>query len=144
MDQDLNGAPRDNFQVEFKPNMYPIMYWALAFGAASGVAMFLLLILSQYINIIWVPVFLVGLVWGGYRNYQKQKAAWQQVQGLPARSGTPAQEFRQAVGDVMNASREMMAENRAEEQVRQAQLEQELLEQQQVVSEDEQNQPPLV
>lgn len=101
---------------QFKPNMYPLMYWALAFGAISGVALFLMYLLSQFITIVWFPVFLAGLVWGGYRNYKQQKEAWVKGTGTSAMPQSPMQEFRQAVGDVVNASRQMMAEQRAEDQ----------------------------
>lgn len=100
---------------QFKPNMYPLMYWALAFGAISGVALFLMYLLSQFITLVWFPVFLAGLIWGGYRNYKQQKEAWMKGTGTSAVPQSPIQEFKEAVGDVVNASRQMMAEQRAED-----------------------------
>src|SRR3989344_6540711 len=112
MDQNTPNEPQSQgFGIDFKPNMYPIMYWAIAYGAAAGVALFLVNILSTFIGALWAPVFLVGLVWGGYRNYQKQKAAWRMGQGVSSVPQTPIQEFKTAVSDVVSASREMMAEN---------------------------------
>ena len=108
MDQSQSDQP---LQIDFKPNMYPIMYWAIAYGAAAGVALFLVNILSTFIGALWAPVFLVGLVWGGYRNYQKQKSAWRMGQGVSSVPQTPVQEFKTAVSDVVSASREMMAES---------------------------------
>lgn len=110
---------------QFKPNMYPLMYWALAFGAISGVALFLMYLLSQFITIVWFPVFLAGLVWGGYRNYKQQKEAWMKGTGASAVPQSPMQEFKEAVGDVVNASRQMMAEQRAEDQALSQQAEEE-------------------
>lgn len=116
-------------EEDFKPNIYPIMYWALAYGAAAGVGLFLLQLLSRYIGVVWVPVFLAGLVWGGYKNYKRQKTAWRVGVGVSAQPQSALNEFREAAKDVFNASRDMMAEQQAEDAARQAQLEQELIEQ---------------
>jgi len=78
------------------------MYWGLAYGVSAGLIMFLVNLLSQYIGLLWAPVFLAGLAWGGYRNYQKQKKA---VGGIA--TGTPMQEFRQAVSDIADVSQEV-------------------------------------
>lgn len=111
MEQNTPIEPQSQgFGIDFKPNMYPIMYWALAYGAAAGVALFLVNVLSTFIGALWAPVFLVGLIWGGYRNYQKQKAAWRMGQGVSSVPQTPIQEFKTAVSDVVSASKEMMAE----------------------------------
>lgn len=102
---------------EFKPNIYPIIYWALAYGVIAGFLLFLIYLLSRYITVVWFPVFLVGLVWGAYRNYQKQKRVWSQASGVPLTPKSPMQEFREAVNDVVDASRDMVAEQRAEDAV---------------------------
>ncbi|MBI3255514.1 MAG: hypothetical protein HYZ63_00930 [Candidatus Andersenbacteria bacterium] len=115
--------PQPEFNIDFRPNMYPIMYWAIAYGAIAGVALFLVRILAEFIGLLWAPVFLVGLVWGGYRQYQKQKAGWRAGRGIPTAAGSPMDEFKQAVGDVVTASREMMAEQRAEDAAQTAQAE---------------------
>lgn len=94
--------------AEFKPNIYPIMYWALAFGAAAGVLLFVLFLLSQVITIAWFPVFLAGLIWGGYRNYKKQKQEWAAATGAAPTTGSPLDEFREAASDVARASRDLM------------------------------------
>lgn len=145
MDQaPLNQPPEpgQNFNIDFKPNMYPIMYWAIAYGAIAGIALFLVRILAEFIGVLWAPVFLVGLVWGGYRQYQKQKAGWRAGRGIPATAGSPIDEFKQAVGDVVTASREMMAEQRVEDAA-QAQEEAEVAEEQTIEEElPPQNQPP--
>lgn len=89
--------------VPFKPNMYPIMYWALAYGVIAGLLLLLVFLLSQYITIVWLPVFLTGLVLGGYRNYQKQKN-----QAGIAGNSSAMNEFRQAVADIASASQGLM------------------------------------
>ncbi len=93
---------------QFKPNIYPIMYWALAFGAAAGVLLFLITIASAYIGAVWFPIFLIGMIWGGYRNYRLQKAQWYQQAGQPMPSQSPVQEFKQAISDIAGASQEIM------------------------------------
>ncbi|MBI1833920.1 MAG: hypothetical protein HYR90_03775 [Candidatus Andersenbacteria bacterium] len=102
--------------ADFKPNIYPVMYWALAYGALAGVLLFVVFLLSQYITVIWFPVFLVGLIFGGFRNYRTQKRAFEQGQGLPLQSKPVMQEFREAISDITTASQEMMAEQSAEDQ----------------------------
>lgn len=108
---------------DFKLNIYPIMYWALAYGLVAGFLLFLIYLLSRYITLFWFPVFAAGLIWGGFRNYKKQKKAWAQQTGTPVQRGTPMQEFREAVSDVVQASREMVADQRAEEAAALAQVE---------------------
>lgn len=93
---------------EFKPNVMPLMYWALAFGAAAGILLFILYLLSEYILIFWVPVFLVGMAWGGWRNYQQQKKRWYTQVGAVAPTQTITQEFREAASDIANVSREFL------------------------------------
>lgn len=146
------NKPEPEFQIDFKPNLYPIMYWAIAYGAIAGIALFLLNVLSAFIGVLWAPVFLVGLVWGGYRQYQRQKAGWRMGQGVPATKNSPVEEFKQAVGDVVNASREMLAQNAEEDAIQAAQAqqqeEQELAQQEELQQPEEeqlppQNQPPV-
>lgn len=100
---------------EYKPNIYPIMYWALAYGVIAGVILLVVYLLSQYITVIWFPVFLIGLIWGGYRNYIKQKQAYLSGQGMAYTPQSPMAEFREAARDVYTASQEMMAEQQAED-----------------------------
>ena len=91
----------------FKPNIYPIMYWGLLYGLVAGFALLALYFLSQFITILWFPVFLAGLVLGGYRNYQRQK------RGAGAETATsPMEEFKSAAQDIAAATREMMQEQR--------------------------------
>ncbi len=78
------------------------MYWGLAYGVSAGLLLFLVSLLSKYIGLVWAPFFVAGLVWGGYRNYNKQKKA----AGATA-TGTPLQEFRQAVSDIADVSQEV-------------------------------------
>lgn len=118
----MDGPPN-----EFKPNIYPVMYWALAYGVIAGVILFVVYMLSQYITVIWFPVFLAGLIWGGYRNYIKQKQGYLSGQGMAYTPQSPMAEFREAARDVMTASREMMAEQQAED-LAAAQAEQEAYE----------------
>lgn len=100
----------------FKPNIYPVMYWALVYGVLAGVLLFVIYLLQQYITIIWFPIFLVGLVLGGFRNYKKQKTAWLHGQGMTVGPTSFASEIREAVSDITVASQEMIAEERAAQQ----------------------------
>lgn len=101
---------------DFKPNIYPIMYWALAYGVAGGIVLFLIALLSRYITVVWFPVFLGGLVWGGYRNYRKQKGEWAQTTGMSVPTQSPLNEFRAAVSDIADASRDVFAQEAQPEQ----------------------------
>lgn len=125
---------------EFKPNIYPVIYWALAYGVIAGFLLFLVYILSQYITLVWFPVFALGLVWGGYRNYKKQKKMWSTQSGTPITPKSPVEEFKEAVSDVTQAAREMVAQNRAED----AQIAQQEAEDQAAAEEptSPENQPP--
>lgn|SRR3989344_6443672 len=96
--------------AEFRPNIYPIMYWGLLYGLAAGLLLFAVFILSQFITLVWFPVFLAGVIWGGYRNYQKQKRS-QGVVTIPQR---PMQEFREAASDIVSATRDMLVQEGAE------------------------------
>ena len=108
---------------EFKPNIYPVIYWGLAYGVIAGLLLFLVALLARYITLVWFPVFLAGLVWGGYRNYKKQKNAWATQSGASVTPKSPMEEFKEAVRDVADASREMVAEQRAEDAEVAAELE---------------------
>ena len=88
--------------AEFKPNTSPIIYWGLAYGLAAGFLLLIVSLLSRYITFVWPFVFMAGLVWGGYRNYRKQK----QALGI-APAGSPLQEFRQAAADIASVSQEV-------------------------------------
>ncbi|HLD26127.1 MAG TPA: hypothetical protein VJC05_03745 [Candidatus Andersenbacteria bacterium] len=91
--------------AEFKPNIYPIMYWALLYGVIAGILLFMLFILSRFITVVWFPVFLAGLIWGGYRNYKQQKTAAGETMVKPV-----MQEFKEAASDIVAATREAMQE----------------------------------
>lgn len=95
----------------FKPNIYPIMYWALVYGVVAGTVLFLVWLLSQFITLVWMPIFLLGLVWGGYRNYLRQKTQWATQAGVQPTRGTAWEEFREAASDIAQASREVMNES---------------------------------
>ncbi len=95
--------------AEFKPNLYPIMYWGLVYGVSAGLLLFVVFVLSRFLVFIWFPVFLAGLVWGGYRNYQQQKRAGQSHVSEAVQP--PLQEIKAAARDIVSATREMMREN---------------------------------
>jgi len=101
--------------ADFKPNIYPIIYWGLLFGLIAGFILFVLNILSQFITILWFPVFLGGVIWGGYRNYQKQRHDFSQAAGQPLKPKPVLEEFKDAAHDIVDASREMLAEERQRE-----------------------------
>lgn len=96
--------------AEFKPNIYPVIYWALLYGVIAGLALFVVSVLSRFITLVWFPVFLAGLIWGGYRNYQKQRKEWARQSGAATVSGTPMAEFKAAAADIMSATRDMISE----------------------------------
>ncbi|MDZ4225322.1 MAG: hypothetical protein U1C49_00585, partial [Candidatus Andersenbacteria bacterium] len=108
------GMNNQSTGQEFKPNIYPVMYWALAYGVVAGLLLFLLSVLSQFLTLVWFPVFLAGLIWGGYRNYQKQRSEWRQNTGTPATAQSPVNEFKSAVQDIAAASRELMSQEAQE------------------------------
>jgi len=91
------------------------MYWALAYGVIAGVILFVVYLLSNYITLIWFPVFLAGVIYGGFRNYKKQRNEWTRSQGVAPQTKPVMQEFREAVADIAVASQEMMAESRQQE-----------------------------
>lgn len=93
--------------ADFKPNIYPIMYWGLMYGLIAGFLLFILFLLSRFITLVWFPVFLTGLLWGGYRNYLKQK---REANGGEVKTRTPLEELKEAAKDIYGATREMVAE----------------------------------
>lgn len=99
---------------DFKPQIMPLMYWALAYGAAAGILLFILWALSSFITVVWFPVFLVGVIWGGWRNYQQQKKRWYTQAGVPQPRQSPIDEFRQAAADIATSSQELLNQNEAE------------------------------
>jgi hypothetical protein len=101
---------------KFKPNIYPIMYWGLMYGLIAGLLVFGLYLLSSYLTLVWLPVFLAGVVWGGYRNYKKQKReAGHAGQPKPA-----VEEFKEAAKDIMGVTKEMISEQMEEAAARDA------------------------
>lgn len=124
--------------MEFKPNIYPIMYWALAYGVLAGILLTVLHLLSQFIAVVWFPVFLAGLIWGGFRNYRKQRTEFEQSQGQTPQAKPITQEFREAVADIAVAGQEMMVEQAAED----AATEEQVVEEQ--ASPSQNQQPPTV
>lgn len=124
----------------FKPDIYPIMYWGLTYGAVAGVLLFIFVILYRFINIFWFPVFLAGLIYGGYRNYRKQKAAWQENTGAPAQPQSPVNEFREAVSDIYSASQEVMNQESEAPPITQEEVIEERVEEMPVSQEPQPNQ----
>jgi choline-glycine betaine transporter len=102
-------------QGEYKPNIYPIMYWAILYGIVAAFVLLVISMLANYITVLWFPVFLAGVVWGGYRKYKQDKAAWAQSQGTPNAPKTPVEEFKDAARDIAQASREMIARQAQED-----------------------------
>lgn len=102
-------------QNEYKPNIYPIMYWAILYGALSALALFVLKLLSDFITILWFPVFLAGLVWGGFRKYKQDKAAWMQGKGIVGTQKSAVDEFKDAARDITQATQEMVSRHAQED-----------------------------
>lgn len=128
-------------QLAYKPNIYPIMYWAILYGAVAALALVLLTMIAKYVTILWFPVFLAGLVWGGFRKYKQDKATWMKGKGLVGTSKSPLEEFKDAARDITQASQDMMRrqaqEDAAAQQAAQAEVEQE-----QVVTEEAPQEQP--
>ncbi len=109
-------------QPEYKPNIYPIMYWAIMYGLVAAFLLLIFHVLNGFIGFLWFPVFLAGLIWGGYRKYKQDKAAWMQQQGSSldpssVRQKSAVEEFKDAAKDIAVASREMMARHAQEDAV---------------------------
>ncbi|MEK7500005.1 MAG: hypothetical protein AAB649_05370 [Patescibacteria group bacterium] len=107
-------------QPEYKPNIYPIIYWALVYGIIAATALFAVHLLAGIIALVWFPVFLAGVIWGGYRKYQQDKAAWAQTNGTSTSSAsgapnTPMQEFKNAARDIAKAGQEMITRQAIED-----------------------------
>ncbi len=106
---------QETLKNEYKPNIYPIMYWALLYGALSALALFVLKILSDFITILWFPVFLAGLVWGGFRKYKQDKTAWMQGKGIVGTQKSAVDEFKDAARDITLATQEMVSRHAQED-----------------------------
>ncbi|OGY31693.1 MAG: hypothetical protein A3C02_00330 [Candidatus Andersenbacteria bacterium RIFCSPHIGHO2_02_FULL_45_11] len=105
----------DPTKNEYKPNIYPIMYWALLYGALSALALFVLKLLSDFITILWFPVFLAGLIWGGFRKYKQDKAAWMAGKGIVGTQKSAVDEFKDAARDITQATQEMVSRHAQED-----------------------------
>lgn len=101
--------------MEYKPNIYPIMYWAILYGVIAAVALLVFKLLAEYLTYLWFPVFLAGMIWGGYRKYTQDKKTWMAGKGLVGTSKSPVEEFKDAARDIAQASREMVAKNAKED-----------------------------
>ena len=140
--------------VVFKVNIYPLIYWGLAYGLIAGFVLFVLFLLSKYITVIWFPIFLGGLIWGGYRNYKKQKDGWRKQSNEPSKPQSAVEEVKEAASDIFSAAKEMVAEQlepvegaAAEEAVTESEAvvpEQEITEGAPAVPQTEQPAPPKV
>jgi hypothetical protein len=102
--------------ANFKVNIYPVIYWGLAYALIAGFVLFVLFLLSKYITVIWFPVFLAGLIWGGYRNYKKQKEVSGNQSNEPAVAQSPLEEAKEAARDIFSAARDMVADQLEEEE----------------------------
>lgn len=101
--------------MEYKPNIYPIIYWAILYGVIAAIGLFVLNLLASFITVLWFPVFLAGLVWGGFRKYKQDKAAWMASNGVTATPKSPVEEFKDAARDISDATQEMMARQAEED-----------------------------
>jgi hypothetical protein len=101
--------------ADFKPQIMPVLYWALAYGALAGFVLFLLNLLAAYVTVVWFPVFLIGVVFGGWRNYKRQKSRSYAQGGTVPLPQTLAAEFREAASDIAAASRDLLQQNAKEE-----------------------------
>lgn len=122
---------------EYKPNIYPIMYWALLYGALSALVLFVLKLLSDFITVLWFPVFLAGLIWGGYRKYKQDRAAWMQGHGIVPVKKTAVEEFKDAAKDITQATQDMVTRHAQEDAAAAVAAQQAESQQQQLAIQDE-------
>ncbi len=127
---------QNTHQGEYKPNIYPIMYWAILYGIIAAFVLLVISMLANFITLLWFPVFLAGVIWGGFRKYKQDKAAWSQSQGTHPTPKSPVQEFKDAARDIAQASREMMARQAQEDIVAAQAVQQEAAQQQNAVTEE--------
>ncbi len=130
-----NQSPK----TEYKPNLYPIIYWALVYGIIAAIVLFAVNLLAGFIALIWFPVFLAGVIWGGYRKYQQDKAAWAQNNGTHTAPKSSVEEFKDAARDIAQASREMITRQAAEDKAVEQAVQEEILTQENT-AEDSANQ----
>lgn len=102
-------------QAEFKPNIYPIMYWAILYGVMAAIALLLFKLIADYLTFLWFPVFLGGMIWGGYRKYKQDKKAWMTGKGIVGTSKSAVEEFKDAARDIAQASQEMVSRHAQED-----------------------------
>lgn len=93
----------------------PIFYWALAYGAAAGILMSLVAIMAKYLTLAWLPVFLAGLIWGGWRSWRQQRQQWYAQENVTPPAQSVAEEIRQAALDMAQASQELLNQDAEEE-----------------------------
>ncbi len=104
-------------EQDYKPNLYPIMYWAILYGVIAALALLALKLLSDYITVLWFPVFLAGLIWGGFRKYKQDKAIWMQGRGIVSTKKSAIEEFKDAAKDITQATQEMVTRHAQEDAV---------------------------
>lgn len=102
---------------EYKPNIYQLIFWALTYGVIAGAVLFVLRLLANYLALVWGPVFLAALAWGGYRNYLKQKLEWHSARGEQAPRLSPMDQIREAARDIVTASQEVAGQQQEEDRV---------------------------
>lgn len=103
--------------MNFKPNIYPVIFWAVSYGAAAALLVFVAKLLLEYINIFGPLVFLAGVVLGAWRNYRKQKNEFYANSGQAPAEQSPMDEFRAAARDIASASQELMNQEAPAEEV---------------------------
>jgi hypothetical protein len=99
---------------EFKPNLYPIIYWGLFYSLLAGFVLMALSLLGRYLTVIWFPVFLLGLFFGGYRNYRKQREEFRKTSGEGIKPKPFMEEIQEAAADITTATREMLSQEARE------------------------------
>lgn len=105
----------DTSKKDYKPNIYPIMYWAVLYGALSALGLFAVYLLASFITVLWFPVFLAGLLWGGFRKYKQDKAVWMNANGVSNTPKSAVDEFKDAARDIAQASQEMVTRHAQED-----------------------------
>lgn len=118
---------------EYKPNVYQLIFWALTYGVIAGLVLLVLRLLANYLSLLWGPVFLAALLWGGYRNYMKQKMEWHQARGQQVPQLSTVDQIKEAARDIMVASQEVARQQQQEDSALAERAKQEEILQQQPV-----------
>ena len=97
---------------QFKPNIYPVIWWGLLYGVIFTLVLYILVLVAQHITVLWFPFFLLGLLYGSFRQYTKQRDIFYASKGQKVRGGSFMDEVKEAARDISDAGREVFHEEK--------------------------------